>query len=76
MTPTETLIRCFKESGHLTLDALVFESDLDEEVVLASLQRLQKEGRVELNNGIYRLYNARHARKIKTGLLLKSIPSL
>jgi len=76
MTPTETLIKCFKESGPMCLDTLVYESELSEEVVSASLSRLRNEGRVIEKNGVFKLFNERHSRCVKMGLFVNQIPSL
>lgn len=76
MTPTEILIQCFKESGPMLLDTLVYESGLSEEVVSASLSRLRNEGRVIEKNGVFKLFNERHSRRVKMGLFVNQIPYL
>jgi len=76
VTPTETLIKCFKESGPMRLDTLVYESGLSEEVVRTSLSRLRNEGRVIEQDGVFKLFNERHSRRVKMGLFVNQIPSL
>ena len=76
MTPTEIVLQCLKESGPLTVEALVFESDLDETTVMSCLLRLTKEGRVQRSNGTFKLFNKSLSDKIRMGKLVSSIPTL
>jgi len=76
LSDTATVLQCLRESGPLTLDALVFESDLDESTVAACLERLQHEDRVHYYKGAYRLFNKKLSDRVRIGKLASSIPTL